>query len=153
MVMKNTPFSLVYLSNSDPFICPYLLMWRPCWMLSVWSCLWPDWRFICWVQKCSNSRWPLMYSTAQLDTPHSIHFLYSQHYLHCRFSKLRMNAWNCVLNKKYEINQYVLYNRFLKIATLCFFWQRCNPWCSLSELHEVVTWRDFASQVCLFRVT
>lgn len=32
-----------------------------------------------------------------------------------------MNTWNYVLNKKYEINQYVLYFRFLKVATLYFF--------------------------------
>ena len=62
-----------------------------------------------------------------LDTPsHSMRFLYFHDYLHCRFSlkasKLWMNTWNYVLNKKVWNNwKHVLYFRFFKVATLCFF--------------------------------
>uniref|UniRef100_A0A667Y5U0 Pyridine nucleotide-disulfide oxidoreductase domain-containing protein 2 n=1 Tax=Myripristis murdjan TaxID=586833 RepID=A0A667Y5U0_9TELE len=36
-------------------------------------------------------------------------------------------------------SKYVLYFRFLKVATLCFVDSTANPWPSLNELHDVVT--------------
>ena len=40
-------------------------------------------------------------------------------------------------------SKYVSYFRFLKVATHCFVDSTANPWPSLTELHDVVTWNGF----------
>ena len=84
-----------------------------------------------------------------LDTPsHLMFFLYFHDHLNCWFSlkasKLWINIRNYVVNKKVWSNsKYVSYFRFLKVATLCFVDSAANPWPSLNELHDVVTWNGF----------
>ena len=53
---------------------------------------------------------------------------------------MKQDIWNYVAKKKMLNNtKYVLYFRFLKVATLCFVDSAANPWPSLNELHDVVT--------------
>ena len=49
----------------------------------------------------------------------------------------------CSKQKVWNIYKYVSYFRFLKVATLCFIDSAANPWPSLNELHDVVTWNGF----------
>ena len=90
----------------------------------------------------------IFYTTSQ-KFGHTFSFNgYLHDYLHCKFSvkasKLWMNSWNYVVNKKvWNNSRHVLYFRVFKIATLCFDYCSAHSWHFLDELHEAVTWNGF----------
>ena len=51
---------------------------------------------------------------------------------------------SCSNQKKvFNKSKYILYLRFLKVATLCLNDSVAHTWHSLNQLHEVVTWNAF----------
>ena len=70
----------------------------------------------------------------------TIYIVYS-HWRHQNYEWTHMEL--CSRQKKYKITLNVSNFRFLKVAILCFVDSPADPWPSLSELHDLVTWNVF----------
>ena len=82
-----------------------------------------------------RGHWPLL-PTWMTENPH-------QHTC-VHINTMNEQIWKYVVDKKvWNNSKHVLNFRFLKVAPLCFVDSTANPWPSLNELHDVVTWNGF----------
>ena len=68
-------------------------------------------------------------------------YIVDSHWRHQNYEWTHMEL--CSKQKVWNNSKHVSYFRFFNVASLCFVGSAANPWPSLSELHDGVTWNGF----------